>query len=73
MLAPCQTPAEQQAAKNAEITKRAAAEINRICVLPDEQREGGAQENQRAVGRRVVLRLQVIEPSPDFRRVALIR
>ena len=39
MLAACQTPAEHQAAKNAEINKQAAAEINRICALPDAQRE----------------------------------
>jgi hypothetical protein len=39
MLAGCQTAAEQQAAKNARINKQAAAEINRICALPETQRE----------------------------------
>jgi hypothetical protein len=38
-LAGCQTPSEQQAAKNAEINKQAAAEINRICALPDVERD----------------------------------
>jgi hypothetical protein len=38
-LGSCQTPSEQQAAKNAEINKHAAAEVNRICALPDAERE----------------------------------
>jgi hypothetical protein len=39
MLAACQTPAQQQETKNPEINKQAAAEINRICALPDAERE----------------------------------
>lgn len=38
-LCACETPAERQAARNAEINRKAAAEINRICALPEEQRE----------------------------------
>ncbi len=38
-LAACETPAERQAARNAEINRKAAAEINRICALPEDQRE----------------------------------
>jgi hypothetical protein len=44
MLAACQTQAEQQAAKNAEINRRAAAEISRICALPDAEREAELQK-----------------------------
>jgi hypothetical protein len=39
LLAACQTPAERQAAENARIEKAAAKEINRICALPEDQRE----------------------------------
>jgi hypothetical protein len=35
----CSTPAEHQSARNARIDKEAAQEINRICSLPDAQRE----------------------------------
>lgn len=38
-LCACETPAERKAAHNAEINRKAAAEINRICALPDDQRE----------------------------------
>ena len=38
-LTACETPAQQQAARNAEINRKAAAEINRICSLPEDQRE----------------------------------
>jgi hypothetical protein len=38
-LTACETPAERQAAHNAEINRKAAAEINRICALPEDQRE----------------------------------
>jgi len=39
LLAGCETPAERKAAENARIEKAAAKEINRICALPEEQRE----------------------------------
>jgi hypothetical protein len=35
----CTTPAERQAAENSRVEKQAAKEINRICALPDAQRE----------------------------------
>ena len=38
-LGGCQTPTERQVAKTAENNKQAAAEINRICALPDAERE----------------------------------
>ncbi len=39
VLAACETAAERQAKENARVEKRAATEINRICALPDAQRE----------------------------------
>ena len=39
VLTGCQTGAERRAAENARIEKHAAAEINRICSLPKDQRE----------------------------------
>lgn len=39
VLAACATEKPSQAAKSAEINKQAAAEINRICALPEDQRE----------------------------------
>jgi|SRR5579862_3251545 len=38
-LTACETQAQQQAARNTEINRKAAAEINRICSLPEDQRE----------------------------------
>jgi hypothetical protein len=38
-LSACETPAERQARENARIEKQAAAEINRICALPENERE----------------------------------
>jgi hypothetical protein len=35
----CTSPAERQAAENARVEKQAAKEINRICALPDAQRD----------------------------------
>jgi hypothetical protein len=35
----CETGAERQAARNAEINRKATAEITRICALPEDQRE----------------------------------
>jgi hypothetical protein len=37
-FAGCETPAERRAAENARIEKQAAAEINRICALPEAER-----------------------------------
>jgi hypothetical protein len=37
-LASCETAAERRAAENARIEKQAAAEINRICALPEAER-----------------------------------
>jgi hypothetical protein len=39
LLLACTTPAERQAAENARVEKQAAAEINRICALPEAERE----------------------------------
>ena len=39
LLAACESQAELQRAENARVEKRAAAEINRICALPEDQRE----------------------------------
>jgi hypothetical protein len=39
LFAACQTDAERKAAENAHIEKQAAQEANRICSLPDAQRE----------------------------------
>jgi hypothetical protein len=39
VVAACQTEAPRKAEDNASVEKRAAAEINRICALPDDQRE----------------------------------
>jgi hypothetical protein len=39
LLSGCQTPAEKQATHNAEINLQATVEINRICALPEDQRE----------------------------------
>ena len=38
-LSGCETPAQRQAERNAEINRKAAAEISRICALPEDQRE----------------------------------
>jgi len=35
----CTTPAQRQAAENARVEKQAAQEINRICALPEAERE----------------------------------
>jgi hypothetical protein len=35
----CETEKDRKAAANARIEKEAAKEINRICALPDDQRE----------------------------------
>jgi hypothetical protein len=35
----CETEAQPKAQENARVEKRAAAEINRICALPDDERE----------------------------------
>lgn len=43
-VAACETAAERQAARNAQINRKAAAEINRICTLPEEQREAELQK-----------------------------
>jgi hypothetical protein len=39
LLTACETPAERQAARNAEISRKAAAEVKHICALPENQRE----------------------------------
>jgi hypothetical protein len=39
LLLACTTPAERQAAKNARVERQAAKEINRICALPEAERE----------------------------------
>jgi outer membrane biogenesis lipoprotein LolB len=39
LLLACTTAAERRAAENARIEKQAAAEINRICALPEAERE----------------------------------
>lgn len=39
LLLACTTPAERRAAENARVEKQAAAEINRICALPEAERE----------------------------------
>ncbi len=39
LVAGCETPAERLARENARIEKQAAKEINRICSLPEDQRE----------------------------------
>ncbi len=38
-LAGCTTEADKRAEQRARIDKQAAAEINRICALPEDQRE----------------------------------
>ena len=38
LLLACTTPAERRAAENARVEKQAAAEINRICALPEAER-----------------------------------
>ena len=39
LLLSCTTPSERRAAENARVEKQAAAEINRICALPEAERE----------------------------------
>jgi hypothetical protein len=39
VLTACQSEAQHKAQDNASVEKRAAAEINRICALPDDQRD----------------------------------
>jgi hypothetical protein len=39
VLTACQTEAQRRAAENDRIEKQAAAEINRICALPEEKRD----------------------------------
>ena len=38
-ISACQTPAQKQAARNAEVNRQAAREIERICALHGEERE----------------------------------
>ncbi len=39
LLSACETPAQHKAAQRAAINKRAADEINRICSLPEAERD----------------------------------
>lgn len=50
LLVACETPAERQAARNADTNRKAAAEINRICALPEQQRAAELKKIQEQSG-----------------------
>lgn len=49
-LVACETPADKQSARNAEINRQAAVEINRICSLPKDEREAELQKIKQESG-----------------------
>jgi hypothetical protein len=50
LLGACESPEQRQAAQHAQTREQAAAEIDRICALPAEQREAELKKIERESG-----------------------